>query len=177
MTSTGPRAAAEPLTPEQIQALPTYDWEIAQVGDTSPPFTYAVTEASIADYCLAVKDSVGVEPYALSMQNEPAFSEPYESCVYYAEELNELITLIGPKLQERGLTTRLFGSEHMFWDRSAYAILTENPYLYAYAVHGYTNGVDPDYGTASEWGELKTIAGSNKVWMTETTAELTALAA
>jgi acyl dehydratase len=56
MTSTGARAAAEPLAPEQIKALPTYDWEIAQVGDTSPPFTYAVTEASIADYCLAVRN-------------------------------------------------------------------------------------------------------------------------
>src|SRR5918912_957923 len=56
MTSTGARSLAEPLTAEQIAALPTYDWEIAQIGDTAPPFTYHVTGASIADYCLAVRN-------------------------------------------------------------------------------------------------------------------------
>ncbi|MCC7368068.1 MAG: MaoC family dehydratase [Chloroflexi bacterium] len=44
------------LTEEQIKSLPTYDWDIAQVGDTAPPFTYAVTEQSIADYCRAVRN-------------------------------------------------------------------------------------------------------------------------
>jgi acyl dehydratase len=55
MVST-PGALAEPLTAEQIAALPTYDWDIAQVGDSAPPFTYAVTEANIADYCLAIRN-------------------------------------------------------------------------------------------------------------------------
>lgn len=50
-------APAEPLTAEQIAALPTYDWDIAQVGDSAPPFTYQVTEANIADYCMAVRNS------------------------------------------------------------------------------------------------------------------------
>lgn len=49
-------AGAETLTAEQITALPTYSWEIAQVGDTAPPFTYTVTEQSIADYCRAVRN-------------------------------------------------------------------------------------------------------------------------
>src|SRR6266540_5550902 len=56
MTSAGARTLGEPLTAEQIAALPTYDWEIAQIGDTAPLFTYAVTEASIADYCLAMRN-------------------------------------------------------------------------------------------------------------------------
>jgi acyl dehydratase len=56
MTSAGARAPAEPLSAEQIAALPTYDWDIARIGDTAPPFTYAVTEASIADYCLAIRN-------------------------------------------------------------------------------------------------------------------------
>jgi acyl dehydratase len=46
----------EPLSAEQIQALPLYDWEIAQIGDSATPFTYTVTEASIADYCTAVRN-------------------------------------------------------------------------------------------------------------------------
>jgi 3-hydroxybutyryl-CoA dehydratase len=47
---------AEPLTLEQIEALPIYDWEVARVGDAAPPFTYAVTAESIRDYCLAVRN-------------------------------------------------------------------------------------------------------------------------
>src|SRR3954466_12050692 len=50
--------SAEPyaLSAEEIAALPTYSWDIAQVGDSAPPFTYEVTEQRIADYCLAVRN-------------------------------------------------------------------------------------------------------------------------
>jgi acyl dehydratase len=47
---------AEPLTLEQIEALPIYEWEVARVGDAAPPFTYPVTVESIRDYCLAVRN-------------------------------------------------------------------------------------------------------------------------
>jgi acyl dehydratase len=50
-------SAPTELTAEQIAALPTYDWDIAQVGDAAPPFTYQVTEQNIADYCMAVRNS------------------------------------------------------------------------------------------------------------------------
>jgi 3-hydroxybutyryl-CoA dehydratase len=56
MTSAEAHVTAEPLSAEQIAALPTYDWDIAQVGDSAPPFTYSVTEASIADYCKAIRN-------------------------------------------------------------------------------------------------------------------------
>src|SRR5439155_3981640 len=45
-----------PLDAEQIAALPLYEWDVAEVGDAAPPFTYLVTEASIADYCAAVRN-------------------------------------------------------------------------------------------------------------------------
>src|SRR5437868_7609380 len=47
---------AEPLTAEQIDALPLYDWEVASVGDMAPPFSFLVTEESIAKYCAAVRN-------------------------------------------------------------------------------------------------------------------------
>lgn len=46
----------EPLTAEQIRALPVYDWEVAAIGDEAPPLTYLVTDQSIADYCAAVRN-------------------------------------------------------------------------------------------------------------------------
>jgi 3-hydroxybutyryl-CoA dehydratase len=49
-------ASVSALTEEQIKALPTYDWDVARVGDTAPPFTYEVTAANIADYCKAVRN-------------------------------------------------------------------------------------------------------------------------
>jgi acyl dehydratase len=49
-------AEAYTLSAEEIAALPTYSWEVAEVGDSAPPFTYEVTEARIADYCLAVRN-------------------------------------------------------------------------------------------------------------------------
>ena len=47
----------EPLSEEQIEQLPVYEWEDAQLGDAAPPFVYEVTEQSIADYCAAVRNT------------------------------------------------------------------------------------------------------------------------
>ena len=44
------------LTAEQIDAMPMYEWDVAQLGDAAPPFTYLVTARSIADYCRAVRN-------------------------------------------------------------------------------------------------------------------------
>src|SRR3954468_4967230 len=49
-------AEAHTLSADEIAALPTYSWEVAEVGDSAPPFTYEVTEARIADYCLAIRN-------------------------------------------------------------------------------------------------------------------------
>ena len=41
---------SQPGSPEKI-----YEWEVAQIGDASPPFVYPVTAENIADYCRAVQ--------------------------------------------------------------------------------------------------------------------------
>jgi acyl dehydratase len=43
------------LAAERILALPTYSWEVAEIGDEAPVFTHAVSEADIAAYCDAVR--------------------------------------------------------------------------------------------------------------------------
>jgi|SRR5712691_9098721 len=47
----------EPLSAEQIEALPVYEWEVANIGDEAPPLTYQVTEQSIVEYCEAVRNN------------------------------------------------------------------------------------------------------------------------
>jgi acyl dehydratase len=49
-------AAADTLDAERILSLPTYHWEVAEVGDEAPPFRYAVTREAIAKYCDAVRN-------------------------------------------------------------------------------------------------------------------------
>ena len=56
MQATGTGTLTEPLTDEQIAALPMYEWEVAEVGDAAPPFTIEVTPALIARYCEAVRN-------------------------------------------------------------------------------------------------------------------------
>ena len=56
VSSAGAGPQADTLTEEQIKSLPTYDWDIAQVGDAAPLFTYEVTAQSIADYCKAIRN-------------------------------------------------------------------------------------------------------------------------
>lgn len=46
----------EPLSTEQIDEMPIYEWDIATVGDAAPPFTFQVTAESIANYCTAVRN-------------------------------------------------------------------------------------------------------------------------
>jgi len=67
---------AEPLTAEQIDALPLYDWEVASVGDMAPPFSFLVTEESIAKYCAAVRNE---NPLYLDL--EAARSGPFGDIV------------------------------------------------------------------------------------------------
>lgn len=46
----------EPLSAEQVEAMPLYEWDIAMIGDMASPFTFKVTEESIANYCTAVRN-------------------------------------------------------------------------------------------------------------------------
>lgn len=136
------------------------------------PDKYDALAAFLADFCQAVKDSAGIEPYGLSVQNEPYFHEPYNSCVYYEADLNTLVTKTRATLNAKTLGTRVFGAEHMFGNGTGYyGLMLDNAGLNAWAVHGYTDGVNPNYGTAAEWATMwGTVNGKGKkLWMTETT--------
>jgi acyl dehydratase len=49
-------APAKTLTAELILALPTYNWDVADVGDEAPLFSQIITRESIAEYCEAVRN-------------------------------------------------------------------------------------------------------------------------
>ncbi len=47
----------EPLTLEQVESMPLYEWDIAEIGHRAPPFMHTATAESIADYCKAVRNT------------------------------------------------------------------------------------------------------------------------
>ena len=112
-----------------------------------------------AQLCKVVKEATGVDPYALSMQNEPLFPEPYGSCVYTDANLSRLTSMAKAKLTAPGLTTHMVGPEDVFSNQGLnWPTMRDNP-----DVHGYAGHHDPNWSTA-----LNYIAGKNKqLWMTE----------
>jgi O-glycosyl hydrolase len=113
----------------------------------------------ITQYCKVIKDSVGVEPYALSIQNEPLYAEPYASCVYTDATLSQLADMAKPKLRSLGLSTRIVGPEDVFVNAGLnWPTMRADTNVYGYAGH-----VDCTWSSAAAY-----VNGYNKkLWLTE----------
>jgi MYXO-CTERM domain-containing protein len=133
----------------------------------------------MAAYVIKLEEETDIDLYALSLQNELIFANPFESCVYSADEYAELLKVVGARFAAEGLGTKFFGPEHMGdydWNTNTqlFAKVLDDPdaaqYLHAYAVHGYLNGVDADFGNAEGWVSMdKRVRDAGKqLWMTET---------
>jgi glucuronoarabinoxylan endo-1,4-beta-xylanase len=88
--------------------------------------------------------------------------------------------VVGARFEKEGLTTKLFGPEHMgewTWGMNknyVKEILEDtavSKYLAFYSVHSYVDGVAADYGSAAGWTNLHnaiTKTHGKALWMTET---------
>ncbi len=125
----------------------------------------------LAAFVQVVERETGFPVYALSLQNEPVFANPFESCVYDADAYAATLEVVGTRFRTAGLGTRLFGPEHMpSYDRNDaagfFASILDTPevaeHLHAYAVHGG--------GTPRDWQRLhaRVSAQGKPLWMTET---------
>jgi glucuronoarabinoxylan endo-1,4-beta-xylanase len=127
---------------------------------------------SVQDYANA-----GIDLYALSLQNEPAFQETYNSCVYTAQTYHDMIAVAGPIVHATHPNVKLLGPETMLQSGNSfiaptYSDLVTRPQLGVLAYHGYSDGVNPTPNTlmATYWRQAGGLAknwGIN-VWMTET---------
>jgi len=139
----------------------------------------------LGDYSVqAIQDykDIGIDLYALSLQNEPNFDEPYNSCVYNHQQYVDLLKTAGPIIHTAFPNVLLFGAEHMLWaqqyDVSSYEYDIINDTAAAqqmgiWAVHGYGNdGQTPTPGSqeAAEWTAAKNRFHNTikPLWMTET---------
>lgn len=127
----------------------------------------------------------GIDLYALSLQNEPMFRQPYNSCIYTSEWYNDLVKAVVPQIKSGFPGVKVFGSENMLEMEGK----EENwPYFYhnaikndaaasanidMLAVHGYSDGIAPSTGSAlaAMWtNHEKNISTplNKQTWMTET---------
>ncbi|MBD3241732.1 MAG: hypothetical protein GF331_14165 [Chitinivibrionales bacterium] len=134
-------------------------------------------------------EQAGIDLYALSFQNEPAFCQYYNSCFYSYGYYTAVLAAIGPTIRAAYPNVKIFGAEHMLSanihdGRSQFRYIYEsnimrNPdaleYLDIWAYHGYSDGVNPIPGSemATLWSlvrdSLARATGRDRpVWMTET---------
>jgi len=164
----------------------TLDQNSAPVYNTTPTLltnqlkTDMYTE--FAEYCVAyikiIKQETGLDVYALSVQNEPRFSQFYASCVYNGEALRDVIKVVGARLVAEGLATKLFMPEDVGWldgiNGLASPVLADpvaRGYIDMVAVHGYaSDGVAAGSADALTWQTMYGWGAPYNIplWMTET---------
>jgi O-glycosyl hydrolase len=126
---------------------------------------------------------IGVDVYAVSLQNEPAFPEPYNSMQIQAKDYVELVKVAVPIIKTAHPDLLVFGAEGMLEHEHAgwgnlhsmfHTELANDPKAFdvidRFAVHGYADGVHA-LGIDKHriyWEREKNLTVNKPNWMTET---------
>jgi len=127
----------------------------------------------------------GIEPYAVSPQNEPFFVQGFNSCWYKQEWYPEMLIGAMSILKANYPNVKVFGSEGMlemeaadnnwpwFYHKQILDSAAARANIDILAVHGYSDGVAPTSGSTLGhlWQSHKQHFGdpmNKKQWMTET---------
>jgi glucuronoarabinoxylan endo-1,4-beta-xylanase len=157
-------------------------------GGTLNPNKYAEF-ASWLKEGVALYNASGIDVYALSLQNELMFTQPFNSCTYTFSWYNDLLINVVPQIKTTYPDVKIFGAEHMLdmegantnWPYFYHSNVKANPLASAnldiLAVHGYTDGVAPSSGSglAERWtNHLEQFSKpmNKPSWMTETSGYL-----
>jgi O-glycosyl hydrolase/chitodextrinase len=130
--------------------------------------------------CKTIKEEAGVELYAISLQNEPTFNEPYASCQYTGAEFRDMMKIIGPRFEAENINTRIMMPEDIAtmisWVTDKVDPVNADhearKYLDIMAVHLYDpDGINVGGAGSSRWTDLlkiKKTTNAEGLWMTET---------
>jgi glucuronoarabinoxylan endo-1,4-beta-xylanase len=138
----------------------------------SPPATYKSTNSvdggsfvssaanyqgyanQLASYVASIKNSYGINLYAISVQNEPDFNTAdYESCVWTAQQIHDFLPYLSAALTNQGVpSTKILIAEDMHWQfnlasNSMNDLVTSNQ-VGVLAAHNYGSAAAPvpDFG-------------------------------
>jgi O-glycosyl hydrolase len=137
-----------------------------------------------AEYLVGVirlfKEQVGLDLYAISLQNEPEFNEPYASCKVSGQEFMEIIKLVGQRFEQEGITTKIILPEDICtvssWVEGKIFPVKNDPeaaqYFDIMAIHNYDpDGIQVSGSGSDKWNEMRSIFEStdaSELWMSET---------
>ncbi|HEV8508263.1 MAG TPA: hypothetical protein VGQ53_22820, partial [Chitinophagaceae bacterium] len=135
-----------------------------------------------AEMCIAyikiIKQETALDVYALSIQNEPRFSQSYASCVYNGDALRDVLKVVGKRLSDAGLITRLFVPEDVGWFDGASSLIRPiladaeaRQHVSFIATHGYAfDGIMASSTEAQTWNNMYNWGApyNKQLWMTET---------
>ncbi len=139
----------------------------------------------LAAFCTGFAQHFGVPIYAISIQNELRYAEPYDSCVYSPEQYRDSVRAVAAQFRKWGVKTRLQGPEDV-GAATQYEVIQEMRYinqlqhdadtpssLDLFNVHGYAGGGIAAGGSRASWSLLRyRLQGFDKeVWQTETSGE------
>jgi glucuronoarabinoxylan endo-1,4-beta-xylanase len=128
---------------------------------------------------------IGIDVYAISLQNEPMFSQTFNSAVYTRDWYTQVLKEVVPKIKAAYPAVKVFGSENMlemegrevnyphFYHNAIKNDAQALSMLDVFAVHGYVEGVSASTGSllSHYWANHKNQfadASGKKTWMTET---------
>ncbi len=135
--------------------------------------------------CIQSYKDIGIDLYAMSLQNEPMFTETYNSCTYTTSWYCDLLNNVVPAIKAIYPGIKIFGSENMLemegksnnWPYFYHQGIKDNIFakdnIDILAVHGYSDGVSASSGSelAKMWtnhAEQFSIPLNKPAWMTET---------
>jgi O-glycosyl hydrolase len=153
-------------------------------GGTLNPGEY-IGYAKWMDSCIKSYKEAGVDLYGLSLQNEPLFVEPYNSCTYTTFWYCDLLTNVVPLIRSKNPDVKIFGAENMlemegksenfpwFYHQAIKDNATAKNNLDILAVHGYSDGVSATSGSelAKMWTnhlQQFSVPLNKPSWMSET---------
>lgn len=130
-------------------------------------------------------EDAGIQLYALSPQNEPMFTQPFNSCTYTFEWYNDMLKAVVPQIKADFPDVKIFGSENMldmeganinwpwFYHNNLKADPDASDQIDILAVHGYNDGVAPTSGSglAERWTNHREQFAEpmqKTTWMSET---------
>ncbi len=133
----------------------------------------------LAEWIKGLKQVHGIDLYAISIQNELHFYEPYNSCVYTPQEFADVVAVVGKVFEEEDIPTRIMGPEDMTkfpartmgYVRAAMANPKSAEALSVICSHGYADGVQTSLAADDAlrlWQTIQEVCPGKEWWMTET---------
>ena len=126
-----------------------------------------------------IKAETDIDLYAISVQNEPQFNEPYPSALLSAENMAQVLAVVARRFAAEGIQTKLFMPEALpqqqgigEYIRQLDLVKDAGQFTDIIAIHNYdADGIHVGGAGAREWAAMYTWANAarpRRLWMTET---------